>query len=251
MRRPCRCPARRGRSLTYSCDEFVGRNCAPIGPGPAPGTASLVGHEAPVEADRKLSSSEVSSRVPTSRRRSSRTARRRRRSRPAAGTVEFEIGCSAAQRVEPEAGVVAAAVAGVRDVDQVAVRSAMLTGSMPPDDTGEPTSVGTPLGDEPQHGDLVAAGIGDEQVAPVGRALDRALRPEAAAEAGATGRERRAGGRRQRAVGVAVERRDRVGDRRIVVDVGVTDDPRRGSAPAAGAAAATAAIASVLINNLG
>ena len=49
------------------------------------------------------------------------------------------------------------------------------------------------------------------------RGLDRALRGEPSPGADAAGGERRSGGRGQRAVGVSVELRDRVGDRGVAV----------------------------------
>ncbi len=116
----------------------------------------------------------------------------------------------------------------------------MLTGSTPFDATGEPSrDLKRPVGLDPEHGDLVAAGVDGEQVAPVGAQLERALRRVGVTCAGATDRERRARDRGQRPVGEPVEGGDRVHGRRVVVDVDVPDDARRGGGgPPCGARAA-------------
>ena len=100
----------------------------------------------------------------------------------------------------------------------------MLTGLTPPEETGLPLGLlERAVRLDPQHRDLVAAGVDGEQV--VGALLDRALRGERMAWAGTADRERRAGERRQRPVGVPVESADGVHAGRVVVDV---DLPERG-----------------------
>jgi len=75
---------------------------------------------------------------------------------------------------------------------------------------------------DPEHRDLIAAGIDGQEIAAVVGDLDRALRSEALAEAGTAGRERRAGQRRQRAIRGPREPGDRVGSGGVVVDINVS-----------------------------
>ncbi len=139
------------------------------------------------------------------------------------------------QRPQPAAGqakaaVVAPAGAGVGHVHEAAadgdahrLRPARCS------DAGLPEPA---VGRDREHRDLVAARVGGEQVATVVGDLDPALGPDRGTGAAAAGLERRAGGGRQRAVGVSVEHRDRIERGSVVVDVDVADGGgggRRGS----------------------
>ena len=98
----------------------------------------------------------------------------------------------------------------------------MLTGWTPSTRPGRPRSGQRSAAPDPQHRDLVAAGIDREQQAAVGRSLQRALGCQAAPSARSAGGERRAGHRCQRPVGVPVECGDRVRAGRVVVHVDVS-----------------------------
>jgi len=67
-----------------------------------------------------------------------------------------------------------------------------------------------PVPVDPQYRDLIAAGVDGEHIPAVVGDLDRALRGDARAEAGAASLKRRAGHRGQRAIRVAHEPGDRV-----------------------------------------
>src|SRR6185369_1114425 len=95
----------------------------------------------------------------------------------------------AAAGVQPEPGVVAAAGAAVRDVDEAAVdRDARREAAVRGLDLDEAERA---VRQDAQHGDLVAAGVGGEEVTAVGRLLEAAGRAERGAGAGAAGVERR------------------------------------------------------------
>ena len=129
----------------------------------------------------------------------------------------------AAVGTEPEAGVVAAAVTGVGHVHQVTGdRDADRQDAAGGDDAVAYELEGA-VGPDPQHRDLVAAGIGGDKEPAIGRQLQRALR----GQPGAAGRERGPGPWGQRAVRVPVKRPDRVDPCRVVVDIDVPD--HRGS----------------------
>jgi hypothetical protein len=127
---------------------------------------------------------------------------------------------------QPEAGVAAAARAGVRHVDQ-AGRGDRDADRLDP-------ARGHRLATEHRHAargdaqdrDLVAAGVDRQQVAAIGGGLDRALGGQAGAQPRAAGRERGAGQRGDRAVGVPGEPVDGVGGGGVAVDVGVADHRR-------------------------
>ena len=122
---------------------------------------------------------------------------------------------------EPEAGVVGGGGPGVGHVDQAAVdRDADRPGSAGGDDAaGDPAERAVAV--DPQHRDLVAAGVDSEHEPAAGRELDRALGREPGAGAGTAGRERGTGFGGEGAVGVPVEGADRVRPGRVVVDVDV------------------------------
>ena len=128
-----------------------------------------------------------------------------------------------ADRIQPEAGVAAAAIALVRHVDQAergdrdAHRRDPARGYRLADQHRHA------VGGEAQHRDLVAAGVDRQQVPAVCSYLDRALGGQARAQARAAGAERRARERGERAVGVPGEPVDGIGRGGVAVDVGVTD----------------------------
>ena len=98
----------------------------------------------------------------------------------------------------------------------------MLLGSTPPEANGLPaTGRQRAVPADPQHRDLIAAGVDREQIPSMVGELDRVLRADARAEAGAAGRERRAGQSGQRAVRVADEPGDRVRPGGVAVEVHV------------------------------
>ena len=81
-----------------------------------------------------------------------------------------------AAEAEPEAGVVAAAGPGVGHVHQVAVdRDADRQGAAGGDDAAG-HEVERAAGPDPQHRDLVAAGVNGDQEPAIRRDLQRALR---------------------------------------------------------------------------
>ena len=80
---------------------------------------------------------------------------------------------------------------------------------------------------DPQHRDLVAAGVDGDQEPAVRRDLKRALRCEPGSGPGAAGGERGSGFGGQRPVRVPVKRPDRVRPGRVVIDIDVPDHRRR------------------------
>ena len=126
--------------------------------------------------------------------------------------------------VEPEPGVVAAARAPVGHVDEAAVdgdaHRARAMRCLDLDELEPAVRL------DPEDGDLVRGRIRGEQVATVGAPLETARRAVRSAGAGTARVERRPGDRRQRPVGVAIERGDRVVAAAVVVDVDMADGRR-------------------------
>ena len=77
------------------------------------------------------------------------------------------------------------------------------------------------VGLDPEHRDLVAAGIHRDHEPAAGRELQRALRGQPGSGPGPAGHERGSGHGGQRAVRVPVKRPDRVGSLGVVVDIDV------------------------------
>ena len=146
------------------------------------------------------------------------------------GTVEPARGVSWPP-VEREAGVVAAAGAGVGDIDEPVV-DGDADRVLPPEETGLPAGLSHRPSDA-QHRDLVAAGVDREQVAAVAAQLQRPLRGNRGPIAPPVPAPPTANGDPGIGVsvpsGMAVEAGDRVSGRtgRVVVDVDVPDDTER------------------------
>ncbi len=111
----------------------------------------------------------------------------------------------------------------------------MLTGVGPPEGTTPPgTRWRLPSQPICRTEILVATGVRGEQVLAVAAELKRTLGSQAGTRPGPAGDERRPGHGRQRPVRVAVEGPDRVGPRRVVVEVDMTDDGGEVALPVGG-----------------
>ena len=175
----------------------------------------------------KLSITEVPTSVPASLRAGAveqhvtgRGAGRQRHGR-ARDRVQAAVGA------QPEAGVVAAAVTGVGHVDQVTGNRDAVGQQAAGGDDAVADQAQRAAGPDPQHRDLVAAGVDRDQEPAAGRELQRALRGQPGSCSGPAGRERGPGLGGQRSVRVPVKRPDRVGSRRVVVDIDVPHHRRR------------------------
>src|SRR5260221_7114388 len=129
--------------------------------------------------------------------------------------------------VEREAGVVAARrpVALVGDVHQMAVYGDADWLDAARRDRPSAYSAQLAIGTDAQHGNLVAASIGGDQIVAVAGDLERALRADVLAGSRAPSGERRTMHGHERAIGEPIERADRVRAGGVVVHVDMPHPP--------------------------
>src|SRR5258708_14208666 len=132
--------------------------------------------------------------------------------------------------VEREAGVVAARrpVALVGDVPQIAVYGDADGLDAARRDRPSAYSAQLAIGTDAQHGNLVAASIGGDQIVAVAGDLERALRADVLAGSRAPSGERRTMHGHERAIAEPIERPDPVRAAGVVVHVDMPHHPRRG-----------------------